>query len=119
MDKGDCVMPEKSPETWTWITWAWVTALAMLGGVVSFYRKVAQGIARRWNFGELVGELATSAFAGFITALLCQYAGFGMPLTAALCGIAGHMGGRAIFHLEKFFEGRFPSGGDGPQRPLL
>lgn len=112
-------MPEKNPETWSLVTWALVTGLAVLGGAVSFYRKVQQGIARRWNFAELAGELFTSAFAGILTALLCQYAQLNMALTAALCGIAGHMGGRAIFQLEKFFEAKFPSGGSGPQKPLL
>jgi hypothetical protein len=81
--------------------------------------KKAAFFARRWNFAELFGELFTSAFAGVITALLCQYAQMSLTLTAALCGIAGHMGGRAIFHLEHFFEARFPSGGSGPQKPLL
>jgi hypothetical protein len=110
---------EKDPSTWSAITWVMVIALAVLGGIVNFHRKVAQGIARRWNFAELLGELATSAFAGLLTALLCQYSQLSLTLTAALCGIAGHMGGRAIFHLEHFFEARFPSGGSGPQKPLL
>ena len=113
------MIPEKSPEAWSLLTWALVIALSVLGGAVSFYRKVQQGIARRWNFAEFLGELATSAFAGLVTALLCQYAGIGITLTAALCGIAGHMGGRAIFQLERFFEARFPGGGNGPQKPLL
>ena len=110
-------MPEKDPNNWTWITWAWVTALACLGGVVQFYRKWQMGLVRMFNVTEFMGEIVTSAFAGVVTALLCQYASFNLTLTAALCGVAGHMGSRAIFHLERFFEARFPGG--GPQKPLL
>ena len=112
-------MPDKDPQAWSLVTWALVTGLAVLGGGVSFYRKVQQGIARRFNFAEFIGELFTSAFAGIVTALLCQYANLPVVLTAAMCGIAGHMGGRAIFQMERFFESKFPSGGQGPQKPLL
>ena len=113
------MIPEKSPEAWSLLTWALVVGLAALGGAVSFYRKVQQGIARRWNFHELLGEIVTSAFVGIVAALLCQHANMGLTLTAALCGIAGHMGARAIFMLEKMLEARFPSAGNGPQKPLL
>lgn len=108
---------EKNPDAWSLVTWVWVIALAVLGGAVQFVRKVQIGIVRAFNVTEFLGELVTSAFAGVLTALLCQYAGFSLYLTAALCGIAGHMGSRALFHLEQFFAARFP--GDPPQRPLL
>lgn len=101
-------MPEKSPETYSILTYAWVFGLSALGGAVSFIRKVKQGHARAWNFVEFFGELSTSAFAGVITFWLCEWAGFHPLMTAAFVGISGHMGSRAIFQLESFFEGKFP-----------
>ncbi len=85
-------------------TYAWVIGVAILGGCASFYQKVKSGQARWFNFSELVGELATSALAGVITYWLAQYGNLNPYLTAALIGIAGHMGSRALFMLEKMFE---------------
>jgi len=100
-------MPEKDLNTYSLITYLWVTGLSMLGGFVSFARKVQEGKARPFNFVELVGELVTSAFTGLVTFFLCQAAGFGELWTITFVGISGHMGTRAIFLLEKIFEQRF------------
>ncbi len=99
-------MTEKDPLSYGLLTYAWVFALSCLGGVTSFAAKVRTGKARWFNFTELLGELVTSAFAGILTFYLCQNAGFNGLLTAALVGIAGHMGSRAIFVMERFFERR-------------
>jgi hypothetical protein len=90
-------MPEKDPTTYSLITYAWVFILSAWGGAV--------------NFMELIGELMTSAFAGVLTFWLCQAAEINNLITAALVGISGHMGSRAIFHFEKWAESRFPSSG--------
>ena len=58
-------MPEKSPEAYSFITYGWVFALAILGGVVSFMRKLQLGHTRVFNLVEFIGEIVTSAFAGF------------------------------------------------------
>lgn len=94
-------MPEKDPNNWSWLTYALLALWAAIGGLVSFRQKVVAGAARWLNLTELVGELATSAFVGLITGLICQWAGTPTPLTFALVGIAGHAGGRAIFWAEK------------------
>lgn len=99
-------MLEKDPLSYGWITYAWVFALACLGGATSFFAKVRAGTARWFNLTELLGELFTSAFAGVITFYLCEASKFPGLLTAALVGIAGHMGSRAIYVLERFFEQR-------------
>jgi hypothetical protein len=101
-------MMDKDPTTYGWLTYAWVIALAAAGGVVSFLRKVREGHARAFNLAEFVGEVFTSAFAGVITFWLCEAAGFSGLITAALVGIAGHMGSRAIFAFEKWAESRLP-----------
>lgn len=106
-------MPEKSPENYALLTYLWVFGLSVLGGVVSFMRKVKEGHARAWNFAELFGEIATSAFAGVMTFYLCEWSGFAPLATAAFVGIAGHMGSRSIKVLEGFFETKFPAPGKG------
>jgi len=100
--------PEKSPENYHWVTYAWVFGISALGGVVSFARKVRLGHARAWNFAEFLGEIGTSAFAGVLTFYLCEWSGFAPLATAAFVGVAGHMGSRALFQLEGFFETKFP-----------
>jgi len=110
-------MPEKSPETYSVLTYLWVFGLSALGGFVSFMRKVREGNARAWNFVEFFGEIFTSAFAGVLTFFLCEWSGFHQLATAAFVGISGHMGSRALFHLEGFFETKFPRAPENKDRP--
>lgn len=104
-------MPEKDPTTYGVITYVLVAGLAAWGGLVGFYRKVQTGRAHAFNVVELIGELTTSAFAGVITFWLCEAAEIDPLVTAALVGIAGHMGSRAIFQFENWAERRFIRGG--------
>lgn len=96
--------PNILQQAWAYM---WVVLLAAWGGLVNFYRKLRMGEVRRFNFTELIGELVTSGLSGVITYFFCQYAGIDPWLTAAMVGIAGHMGSRIIFRLEKYFERRF------------
>ncbi len=100
-------MPEKDPTTYAAITYLWVVVLSCLGGVVNFSRKVKGGHTRPFNLPEFFGEVLTSGFAGVLTFYLCEWAGVAQLLTAALVGISGHMGSRAIFLFEKWAEKRF------------
>lgn len=92
--------PLKDPTSYTWITYAWVLVLAGLGGFVSFVRKVRVGQSHPWSIAEFIGELATSAFAGLMTFYLCEAARIEPLMTAALVGVSGHMGSRAIYQFE-------------------
>lgn len=82
-------------------------AIALLGGLVSWLAKVRKGEASAWNVMQLVGELCTSAFAGLMAFWLCEWSGAPPLLSAALTGIAGHMGTRAIATFEEFAAKRF------------
>jgi hypothetical protein len=97
-------IPDKDPLDYTILTYAWVISLSVFGGFASFIIKIKEGKVRAFNITELVGDLVISAFTGIITFYLCQSAGFGNTLTAALVGISGHMGGRAIHMFERFME---------------
>lgn len=97
----------KDPASYTWITYLWVLLLSMLGGFVSFARKTKSGYSQPWGVAEFIGELATSAFAGLVTFYLCEAAKLSPLLTAALVGISGHMGSRAIYQFEIVMRKKF------------
>lgn len=99
---------QNGPETVGLLTYLWVLGLSLLGGAAAFARKVQMGHARAWNIAEFLGEIVISAAAGMITFFMCSWSGFSPFLTAALVGIAGHMGSRAIFRLEGMFDVKFP-----------
>ena len=101
--------PPVATELATLLTWVWVVGLSLLGGFVSFVRKVRASHARAWNFTEFVGEIVTAALAGLITANLCQWLNYPPSLTYALTGIGAHMGSRALFKLEALFDTKFPA----------
>jgi len=98
---------DKDPTTYSLITYLWVTGLAAWGGLVNFYRKLKSGETRAFNVAELIGEIATSAFAGLITFWLCEASEINRLLTAALVGISGHMAGQAIHQFERWAQSRF------------
>jgi uncharacterized membrane protein len=93
-------MPEKDPQNWTMLTYAMIVFWAIIGGVVSFWAKVRQGVARWLNLHELIGELVTSGFIGLTVGLALEWAGAPLPLAFAIVGVAGHMGSRGIFYVE-------------------
>lgn len=101
-------MPDKDPTSYSFLTYGWVFALAMLGGFVSFMRKLQNGHVRAFNVAEFVGEIMTSAFAGVLTFWLCEHAMLSPLVTAALVGVSGHMGSRAIFLFEDWLAKHFP-----------
>lgn len=82
----------------------WMAAVAALGGAVSFIQKVKAGKARAFNIIELIGEMLISGFVGVVTYWICQFYNVNPYLTAAGVAIAGHMGTRAIFLGEEWFE---------------
>lgn len=77
----------KGPEQFEIYQYLWVVGLAILGGIVSYLKKLKHG--RKWKWKDAAIELITSAFAGIITFLLCQWAGFGELGSSAVAGIAG------------------------------
>lgn len=100
-------MPEKDPSNISLITYGWVIILSIWGGIVHNIRKVRDGTTKRFSISELVGDVVTSGFAGIVTFYLCQAADVNAPMTAAMVGISGHMGARAIFLFEEWLRGKF------------
>lgn len=83
-----------------------MVCIAMVGGLVSWVRKVQLGLARAFNLAELIGELFISGATGMIT--FWALTGFDVSpyLVAAGVGIAGHMGSRVWFLGEQLLEAR-------------
>ena len=98
---------DKDPLDYPLRQYAFLLGVALLGGVVSFYAKVKNGSAHAWNLMHLIGELATSAFAGLLAFWVCAYADTPPLIMAALVGVAGHMGTRAIAMFEEWAAKRF------------
>lgn len=84
-----------------------ILAIAILGGLVSWIAKVRAGQASAYNVMQLIGELATSAFAGLMAFWLLSWANCPPILMAPLVGIAGHMGTRSIAVFEAWAEKRW------------
>ena len=99
-------MIDKDPTTYSMLTYAWVLLLSIWGGVVSFIRRVKEGTAQPHNLMELWGGIVTSAFAGIVTFYLCEFAGISGVLAAVMVAIAGHMGTRAIYQIERIVQKR-------------
>lgn len=101
-------MPEKDPFSYSILTYMWVMAIAMWGGIVNYLSKVKDGVIHRLSLMEFIGELFVSGFVGVITFWLCELSDIHPLLSAALIGISGHMGSRAIFQMEAFLKTKFP-----------
>lgn len=91
-----------SPDDYPWITYLWVVSLSVIGGVISFIRKIENGDVRPFNFVELIGEMTTSGFVGVLTFWLCEANHVQPLISAAMVGISGHMGSRVLFQLERW-----------------
>lgn len=85
-----------------WVSYLWVVGLSSLGGIVHYFN-VMRETKMKFNLFALIGEILTSAFVGIITFFLCDAAGLNWQMTAAMVGISGHMGTRAIFKFEKLW----------------
>lgn len=88
-------------------TYAAIVFVAAWGGVVSWIQNRKRGVARPFSFVELIGEITTASFCGLLACLLCQEAGLSIELTAAIAGVAGHMGSRGLFLLERALVARY------------
>lgn len=97
----------KTPLSYSLAEYRAVLATALLGGIVSWWAKVRSGEIPKWSLTHLAGELSTSALAGLVCFWLCEWAGVAPLLTAALTGICGHMGTRAITIFERWAAKKF------------
>ncbi len=79
----------RNPLSYSLAEYGLMLGVAIFGGLVSWVRKVRAGEYPAWSLGQLIGEMAISAFAGLLTFWGCEYVGAPQLLTASLAGIAG------------------------------
>ena len=90
----------KSPLNYSLKVYVAILAVALFGGLASWYGKVRRGEMLMWNISALVGELCISAFAGLMAFFLCEYMSLNTWLSAAVVGMSGHAGTKGINWLE-------------------
>lgn len=90
----------KGPLSYSLKVYGGILAIALLGGMASWFGKVRRGELLMWNISALVGELCISAFSGLIAFYLCDYMNFHQGLTAAIVGVSGHAGTKGINWIE-------------------
>lgn len=90
----------KTPLSYTLREYGVVLAVAILGGIASWWGKVRRGELVLFNISALIGELCMSAFAGLMAFYLCEWWGMPPLLTAAIVGMSGHAGARGLSWLE-------------------
>ena len=100
------VASQRDPFSYPIKQWALILGIALFGGLASWWLKVRRGEIGAHSLGYLIGELTIAAFTGVITFFVCEYLALHPMLTAAVVGLSGHMGARAIALLEKFVEKR-------------
>ena len=96
------IEPQKTVTGIAALTYSWVIALAIGGGVANYIQKVRLGQVARFNFTELIGDMFIAGFTGLLTFWMCQAAEFSEFMTAFYVGVSGHMGGRLIGKMEQF-----------------
>lgn len=89
----------------TGLGYFWFVVLAMWGGTVNYIRRVKKD-KLQFSIFELVGEWSISAFAGVVTALVCQEMNISVLMTYALVAISGHLGGKTIDTFETMFKSK-------------
>jgi hypothetical protein len=95
-----------SPFEFIRTTWHFL-ALAMWGGVANYAARVKGGTAHAWSIFELAGEMVISGFVGTLAYVACKEFAVTEWITAATVGMAGHLGSRSVFILERILRAKF------------
>lgn len=108
-------MPEKIQEAASWIsqafTWLWVIGLSSWGGAVGYLSRIDKQKVK-FKFYTFCVEVFISAFVGVLTFLLCDSSNLSWETTAAMVGVSGHMGTRALMVIENWKYGSVIKGDD-------
>lgn len=99
----------KSPLSYSLQEYGVVLGISMMGGLVRFIMALRRGTML--SLSMLIGELATSAFVGFLTFWGCEAMEVAPLLTACAVGMMGHVGAKTLSWAEvagrRFIERKF------------
>jgi predicted benzoate:H+ symporter BenE len=96
-------MLDKSPGDYALATYVWVTALALLGGLVTAWKNWLSSERRTYSWAHFGLDLLSSSLAGLITFWLASAAEINQLIVAALVAISGHMGALALNEMRFFY----------------
>jgi hypothetical protein len=99
------IKPPENNNFATLLSYSWVVLLAIWGGAVGYFNRIDKHKIK-FSYMRFLVEVSTSAFVGIITALLCDSASINWAMTAAMVGISGHMGTRALLIIENKYFGK-------------
>lgn len=106
-------MPEKTSAAIDWVLqlvpMCFAAMLAAIGGAVQYFNKIDRR-GTPFSFAKFLLEVGTSGFVGIVSFELCDSAGFGWQMTAAIVAISGHMGAKALVIMENALIRRFENG---------
>jgi hypothetical protein len=97
----------RNPLSYSLAEYGLMLGVAIAGGVVSWIRKVRSGEYQAYSLGQLIGEMAISAFAGLLTFWGCEYFGLPQLLTASLAGISGLASSKILVIAETWAQRTF------------
>jgi hypothetical protein len=97
---------ERDPLSYPLRHYGVILGMTLLGGFAGWYVKVSRGQLPGHSLFALIGEMAVSSLAGLGSFFVCDYMAVPLGITAAVAGLCGYMGGRAIELAEKALQQR-------------
>lgn len=93
-------MPFRDPENWSFITWALVIGVGMMGGLVRWLNNVKNANPRTFSIFEGFVEVFSSGFIGLLAFYLAESVGFNFEFSLFFAGTAGHYGVRFLYKAQ-------------------
>lgn len=97
----------RNPLSYSLAEYGLMLGVAIAGGIVAWIRKVRTGEYQPWSLGQLIGEMAISAFAGLLCFWGCEYLALPQLLTASLAGISGLASSKLLATAEAWAQRMF------------
>lgn len=96
-------MRAENPEQVGFYTYALVALWAVVGGTANYLHRVKSRKTNKFSLLEFSADALYSGFSGLLTFFACSAQEIDPMTTAALVGVAGHMGARLVYAVERFF----------------
>ena len=98
------MLDDKDPAGYSYFTYVWVVAIAILGGLVRFINKEEN--LKNFSYLKFIIDLITAMFTGILTFWLCESLNIHGAVAAFLIATGGSMGNRAWREFERIFKNK-------------